>query len=48
MRVAAERPYHRLSPLHADREAGRECVLAAALVTTQCITVKLLNVSQSE
>jgi hypothetical protein len=46
--TAAERPYPRQSQRNADREAGRDGVLSAALVTAKLITVQLLNVSRSE
>jgi hypothetical protein len=48
MRVAAERPYSRPPQRHADREAWRDCVLAAELVTAKLITVQLLKVSRRE
>jgi hypothetical protein len=47
-RVAAERPYPRQPQMNADREAGRDCVLSAELVTAELITVTLLKVSRSE
>src|SRR5712691_11789821 len=34
--------------MNADREAGRDCVLSAEIVTADLITGKLLNVSRSE
>jgi hypothetical protein len=46
MSVAAERPYPRPPQMNADREAGRDCVLSAELVTAKRITVQLLKVSQ--
>jgi hypothetical protein len=48
MSVAAERPYPRQPQMNADREAGRDCVLSAELVTAKLITVQLLHVSRSE
>ena len=45
--TAAKRSYHRQPQMHAAREAGRDCVQAAELVTAKLLTVKLLNGSWS-
>jgi hypothetical protein len=46
--VAAERPYPRPPQRNADREAGRDGVLSAELVTAKRITVTRLKVSRRE
>src|SRR5688572_17207856 len=44
--TAAERPHPRPPQRHADRAAGRDRILAAALVTMKCITGPLRHVSR--
>jgi hypothetical protein len=48
MSVTDERPYQRPPQMNADRDAGRDCVLSAELVTAKLITVTLLKVSRRE